>query len=115
MIAGEDAVAPLGLEVDLDAAGALAVEAMPPHEILLSESPCFLLEVSESEIQGTLDALRAAGSPVVGIGRVIEGPALRLRAGGEVWCDPDVAALHCAWSGRMRGITHAAAPDEGGD
>jgi len=114
MTALEEGPGPLGVEIDLLEVAALGAEPLPPHELLLSESPGFLFEVAETEAAATLEALRAAGVPAATIGRVVEGPALRVLRGAAVWCDAEVPALHRAWRSRMRGITHTAPGAEEG-
>ena len=77
-------------------------------ELLLSESPGFVLEIAAESVAEVIDALRASETPVVAFGRVTESPRLTLLAAGTVWCDPDLAEIHRLWVERMRLITHNA-------
>jgi phosphoribosylformylglycinamidine synthase len=108
MVADEDGPGPRGLELDLSAVPAAA--GMPPHEVALSETPGFLLEVSAQETAAVLAQLREAGVEAAAIGCVTPQPRFCLRSANAVWCDPDPAVLHRAWRTRLESITHTVTP-----
>jgi phosphoribosylformylglycinamidine synthase subunit PurL len=112
MLADEDRPGPLGLELDLEEVP--AEPGLPPHELLLSETPGFVLEVESNEAAGILSQLRAAGVVAAAVGRVLERPRFVLRHQGAVWADPDPSALHQAWRTRLESITHTGSPDGSG-
>lgn len=108
MVADEDGPGPWGVDLDLSAVPAVA--GMPAHEVALSETPGFLLEVAAEEVAALLAQLREAGVEAAAIGNVTSGARLGLRWAGAVWCDADPTSLHHAWSTRLEAITHTVAP-----
>jgi phosphoribosylformylglycinamidine synthase len=112
MLADEDGPGPWGLELDLSAVPAAA--GMPPHEVALSETPGFLLEVAPGEAAAVLAQLRGAGVEAMAIGSVTPRSRFCLRWEDAVWCDTDPVALHRAWSTRLEAITHTMTPPEVG-
>ncbi len=112
MMADEDGVGLRGLDLDLSAVPAAA--DMPPHEVALSETPGFLLEVSAKAAASALQRLREAGVAAAAIGHVAPRPRFCLRWAGAIWCEPDPGTVHRAWRARIESITHVAAPARSG-
>jgi phosphoribosylformylglycinamidine synthase len=85
----------LGLEADLSPLGSL-----PPDALLFAENTGILVaEVAETDRARFLTLL--AGLPCAEIGRVSARPHLRLRAGGDVLAEADVASMKRAWKGAL--------------
>lgn len=115
MAAREEEPGPLGFAVDLTTVAAQSEPAMRPEELLLSESPGYVLEVDGAELSPVLDSLRRAGIPAAEIGSVVERPALVFREGGRTLFELDPAPLHFGWKKRMEGITHTSQTDDDGE
>jgi phosphoribosylformylglycinamidine synthase len=83
----------LGLDADLAPLGALAADAL-----LFGESTGVLVaEVAEADRARFLALF--ADLPCAEIGRVTAQPQLRLRSGGKVLAEADVASMKRAWKG----------------
>ena len=96
--------------IELDLSAVPAATGMPPHEVALSETPGFLLEVAPGDVEAVLAHLRGAGVEAAAIGSVTPQPRFCLRWAGAIWCDADSAVLHRAWSARLEAITHTVMP-----
>lgn len=94
---GEDAPGRPGVAVDLSLCGA----EMPAHEILLSETPGFLLEIAERDAPAAQDRLRRAGVACFAIGRVTADPVLRIRQGDTDLLEIGWSELHEAWRSKL--------------
>ncbi len=102
------------------AAGASAAETsgagLQPHELLLSESPGFVLEVAPENEEAVRSSLRQNGIPCTVLGRVVPEPTLSIVDGPARLLDLDLGPALQAWRARLEGITRqSAAPgSEGG-
>ena len=101
---GEEAAFGLTAELHLDRLAALAAAPMPAYDLLASESPGFLLEVSPSRLDAVTRQLTEAGVPHAQVGRVIVGSRLRLRDAGREVGAIDLAEIHPAWARKLESL-----------
>lgn len=101
MMVGEETPGDLGVEIDLSSLGPL-----PEHEILLSESPGFVLEVEPEMEARVRAALEEEAVVAVDLGLVIDRPFLRVGKGEAQLFELASARPHAAWQTRLQGITH---------
>lgn len=100
MAVREEAPGALGAEIDLDRFG----NALPPHELLLSESPGFVLEVATSEHAAVEERLRSRAVVYAVIGTVTARPSLAVRAGGRSLFDIEFAAAYSNWAHGLEAV-----------
>ncbi|MEZ4653953.1 MAG: AIR synthase-related protein [Candidatus Eisenbacteria bacterium] len=89
----EDGPGEFGIDCDLSDLGDL-----PPHELLLSETPGFVVEVAPERITEVRRTLDAAGCESFLLGRVTEGTRWRVRNGDETLFEVALRELHPVWA-----------------
>jgi len=110
MTMGEERSYGLSTELDFDAFGSTDLAA---HELLASESPGFVLEVADEQVERVTRHLEEAAVEFVSAGRVIVGSRLRLRAQGREIGAIDCAEAHPAWSSRLEALLYRRPSYEG--
>jgi len=99
MLVHEDGPIGRGLEIDLDVCDPTA----PAHEILLSETPGFLLEVESKDVDRCIEAC-PSGLSVVPLGTVTDRPYLEVSQDRQVLFDAELGPIHKPWSERIRNL-----------
>ncbi len=106
MAGGDDQPSPLGIELTLDPLSSLADGIGAPHELLLSESPGFVLEVESQRLGQVTEAFASALLPIVDAGVVLDSPRLIVKGPAGHLFTLESAGLHRAWAGKLETITH---------
>ena len=101
MTMGEEQAHGLSVELDFDR---FRSTGLAPHEILASESPGFVLEVGDEQLEAVRRQLTDAAVEFVVAGRVIVGSRLRLRAEGREIGAIDFAEAHGGWASRLEAL-----------
>jgi len=83
-----------GVDLDLSVLGS----DLPPHELLLSETPGFVFEVASEDREAWREIAGNAGVELYEIGRVTATETLSVRSAGVEVASLDLAGLHRAWS-----------------
>jgi phosphoribosylformylglycinamidine synthase subunit PurL len=112
MMVGEDEPSIWGIELDLAALRADGDLPLPDHELLLSESSGFVLEVAPEQMQFVLDRFACAGLTAARAGQVTAEPAFRITRGRGRLFEFKSAELHPIWRMRLHAITHRAEEDQ---
>ena len=75
---------------------------MSAHEVLLSESPGFLLEVAPDDVPAVLERIRRDGGFAAETGRVVGAPVMSLRTSGDRdRFEVRLETLHVTWRDRL--------------